>query len=87
MIMLLILIIVALVAAGFAVKYLGAEAGYVLLSFNGHTVEMTLWTLIGLTVLALLLLVPGKSNATPNPFSQAWLGTSVTGSPMLQQYH
>ena len=56
MIMLLILIIVALVAAGLAVNYLGAEAGYVLLSFNDYTVEMTLWTLMGLTVLALLLL-------------------------------
>ena len=56
MIRLLVLILVALLLAGGAVHLLGAEAGYVLLSYGEYTIEMTLWTLVGLTILALILL-------------------------------
>ena len=56
MIRLLVLILVALLLAGGAVHLLGAEAGYVLLSYGEYTIEMTLWTLVGLTILGLILL-------------------------------
>jgi HemY protein len=50
------LIIVALLLSALMFKLLGGDAGYVLLVHGDTTVEMTLWTTVGLVILGVLLL-------------------------------